>query len=171
MAIQVGHDEGDPMVEPNVIPLVDIMLVLLIIMIITVPVMTQAVKIDLPKEINRPTDTKPENINLSIDFDGSIYWNESSVDRAQMLNLRAGGSREGSAAGGAHPRRQAGPLRGRGGHACGTPAGRDAQGRLHRRATAQRRLAAAGSGKTDYGPATGGPFSWERLAERRLNQR
>ena len=49
MAIQVGHDEGDPMVEPNVIPLVDIMLVLLIIMIITVPVMTHAVKIDLPK--------------------------------------------------------------------------------------------------------------------------
>src|SRR5262245_4836694 len=86
MAIQVGHDEGDPMVEPNVIPLVDIMLVLLIIMIITVPVMTHAVKIDLPKEINRPTDTKPENINLSIDFDGSVYWNENSVDRASLLN-------------------------------------------------------------------------------------
>ncbi|MBM4218630.1 MAG: biopolymer transporter ExbD [Gammaproteobacteria bacterium] len=74
------------MVEPNVIPLVDIMLVLLIIMIITVPVMTHAVKIDLPKEINRPTETKPENINLSIDFDGSIYWNENPVDRAQLLN-------------------------------------------------------------------------------------
>jgi biopolymer transport protein ExbD len=74
------------MVEPNVIPLVDIMLVLLIIMIITVPVMTHAVKIDLPKEVNRPTETKPENINLSIDFDGSIYWNENSVDRAALLN-------------------------------------------------------------------------------------
>jgi biopolymer transport protein ExbD len=86
MAIKVGHDEGDPMVEPNVIPLVDIMLVLLIIMIITVPVMTHAVKIDLPKEINRPTETKPENINLSIDFDGSVYWNENSVDRASLLN-------------------------------------------------------------------------------------
>ena len=86
MAIAVGKDEGDPMVEPNVIPLVDIMLVLLIIMIITVPVMTHAVKIDLPKEINRPTETKPENINLSIDFDGSVYWNENSVDRASLLN-------------------------------------------------------------------------------------
>jgi biopolymer transport protein ExbD len=86
MAIAVGKDEGDPMVEPNVIPLVDIMLVLLIIMIITVPVMTQAVRIDLPKEINRPTDTKPENINLSIDFDGAIYWNEHSVDRASLLD-------------------------------------------------------------------------------------
>jgi biopolymer transport protein ExbD len=86
MAIAVGKDEGDPMVEPNVIPLVDIMLVLLIIMIITVPVMTQAVKIDLPREVNRPTDTKPENINLSIDFDGSIYWNENGVSRNDLLN-------------------------------------------------------------------------------------
>jgi biopolymer transport protein ExbD len=86
MAIAVGKDEGDPMVEPNVIPLVDIMLVLLIIMIITVPVMTQAVKIDLPKEVNRPTDTKPENINLSIDFDGSLYWNENGVNRNDLLS-------------------------------------------------------------------------------------
>jgi biopolymer transport protein ExbD len=86
MAIAVGKDEGDPMVEPNVIPLVDIMLVLLIIMIITVPVMTQAVRVDLPKEVNRPTETKPENINLSIDFDGAIYWNENSVDRNSLLD-------------------------------------------------------------------------------------
>jgi biopolymer transport protein ExbD len=86
MAIAVGKDVGDPMVEPNVIPLVDVMLVLLIIMIITVPVMTQAVKIDLPKELNRPTDTKPENINLSIDFDGSLYWNENGVTRNDLLN-------------------------------------------------------------------------------------
>jgi biopolymer transport protein ExbD len=86
MAISVREEQGDPMVEPNVIPLVDIMLVLLIIMIITVPVMTHAVKIDLPKEINRPTETKPENINLSIDFDGAIYWNENSVDRSSLLN-------------------------------------------------------------------------------------
>ena len=86
MAIAVGKDEGDPMVEPNVIPLVDIMLVLLIIMIITVPVMTQAVKIDLPKQFNEPTVTTPENINLSIDFDGSIYWNENGVARNDLLN-------------------------------------------------------------------------------------
>ncbi|MGQ0384481.1 MAG: ExbD/TolR family protein [Gammaproteobacteria bacterium] len=86
MAIGVREEQGDPMVEPNVIPLVDIMLVLLIIMIITVPVMTHAVRIDLPKEVNRPTETKPENINLSIDFDGAIYWNENSVDRDSLLN-------------------------------------------------------------------------------------
>ncbi len=86
MAIAVGKGVDDPMVEPNVIPLVDVMLVLLIIMIITVPVMIQAVKIDLPKEVNRPTETKPENINLSIDFDGTIYWNDSGIDRNELLN-------------------------------------------------------------------------------------
>ncbi|MBF8292299.1 MAG: biopolymer transport protein ExbD/TolR [Steroidobacteraceae bacterium] len=86
MAIAVGKDEGDPMVEPNVIPLVDVMLVLLIIMIITVPVMIHAVKIDLPKEVNRPTETKPENINLSIDFDGGLYWNDNGIDRDSLLN-------------------------------------------------------------------------------------
>ena len=86
MAISVGKDEGDPMVEPNVIPLVDVMLVLLIIMIITVPVMIHAVKIDLPKEVNRPTETKPENINLSIDFDGGLYWNDNGVSRDSLLD-------------------------------------------------------------------------------------
>jgi biopolymer transport protein ExbD len=74
------------MVEPNVIPLVDVMLVLLIIMIITVPVMIHAVKIDLPKEVNRPTETKPENINLSIDFDGGLYWNDNGVSRDSLLD-------------------------------------------------------------------------------------
>jgi len=74
------------MVEPNVIPLVDVMLVLLIIFIITIPVMTHAVKIDLPRETNQPTVTKPENINLSIDFDGTIYWNESMIDHSTLLN-------------------------------------------------------------------------------------
>ena len=86
MAIAVGKDAEDPMVEPNVIPLVDVMLVLLIIMIITVPVMIHAVKIDLPKEVNKPTETKPENINLSIDFDGAIYWNDNGVDKDSLLN-------------------------------------------------------------------------------------
>ncbi|KPJ82281.1 MAG: biopolymer transporter ExbD [Gammaproteobacteria bacterium SG8_30] len=86
MAVSVSGDSSDPMVEPNVIPLVDIMLVLLIIFIITIPVMTHAVKIDLPRETNQPTVTKPENINLSIDFDGTIYWNESMIDHSTLLN-------------------------------------------------------------------------------------
>ena len=86
MAVSVSGDSSDPMVEPNVIPLVDVMLVLLIIFIITIPVMTHAVKIDLPRETNQPTVTKPENINLSIDFDGTIYWNESMIDHNTLLN-------------------------------------------------------------------------------------
>jgi biopolymer transport protein ExbD len=109
MAIAVGRDEGDPMVEPNVIPLVDVMLVLLIIMIITIPVMTHAVKIDLLKEVNRTTETKPENINISIDFDGSIYWNENSLELFKV-GQHAGGGRQGSPAGSSHPGRQADAL-------------------------------------------------------------
>lgn len=86
MAVAVGGDNTEPMVEPNVVPMVDVMLVLLIIFIITIPVITSAVKIDLPNEVNQPTVTKPENINLSIDFDGTVYWNESMIDQATLLN-------------------------------------------------------------------------------------
>ena len=86
MAVSVGGDSTEPMVEPNVVPMVDVMLVLLIIFIITIPVITSGVKIDLPKEVNQPTVTKPENINLSVDFDGTIYWNESMIDKETLLN-------------------------------------------------------------------------------------
>jgi biopolymer transport protein ExbD len=86
MAVAVGGDSSEPMVEPNVVPMVDVMLVLLIIFIITIPVITSGVKIDLPKEVNQPTVTKPENINLSVDFDGAIYWNESPISKELLLN-------------------------------------------------------------------------------------
>jgi biopolymer transport protein ExbD len=79
MAISVKGVSGDPMVEPNVIPLVDIMLVLLIIFIITIPVMTHAVKIDLPRE-STPPPVPPETVNVFVEFDGSIYWNGSPID-------------------------------------------------------------------------------------------
>jgi biopolymer transport protein ExbD len=80
MAIAVKGDSGDPMVEPNVIPLVDIMLVLLIIFIITIPVMTHAVKIDLPRETNEPPPIPPEVVRIFVEFDGSIIWNGTQVD-------------------------------------------------------------------------------------------
>lgn len=63
----------------NVVPLVDVMLVLLIIFLITIPVVTQTVPVDLPKERNQPRITKPENINLSVARDGGVYWNEKRV--------------------------------------------------------------------------------------------
>jgi biopolymer transport protein ExbD len=89
MAVSVGGDRSDPMVEPNVIPLVDIMLVLLIIFIITIPVMTHAVKIDLPRNVPNPPSEQPEFVDVSVDFDGSIIWNNSVVDHDTMLSYIA----------------------------------------------------------------------------------
>jgi biopolymer transport protein ExbD len=89
MAIAVKGESGDPMVEPNVIPLVDIMLVLLIIFIITIPVMTHAVKIDLPRDNPPPTDVKPEVVRVFVEFDGSIMWNGSPVDLNTFRNYVA----------------------------------------------------------------------------------
>ena len=76
MAMNVGgKEEGSAMADINVTPLVDVMLVLLIIFIITVPVIVAQVHLDLPKATNLPTQTKPENITISVDTDGDIYWN------------------------------------------------------------------------------------------------
>ncbi|GGF08085.1 biopolymer transporter ExbD [Aliidongia dinghuensis] len=82
MAMNVGSPDGgeDEVVSAiNTTPLVDVMLVLLIIFLITIPVVTHTVPVKLPKETNIPTQTKPENINLSINKDGDIFWNEQSV--------------------------------------------------------------------------------------------
>ncbi|MDB5776380.1 MAG: biopolymer transporter ExbD [Herbaspirillum sp.] len=70
--------------EINTTPLVDVMLVLLIIFIMTIPVMNHAVKIDLPRASNQPDDAKPESINLSIDAGGKIYWNNDTIDMNQL---------------------------------------------------------------------------------------
>jgi biopolymer transport protein ExbD len=75
-------DDFNP--EINTTPLVDVMLVLLIIFIITIPVINHSVKIDLPRATNQPNETKPENINLSIDAKGLMYWNTEPIDMAQM---------------------------------------------------------------------------------------
>jgi biopolymer transport protein ExbD len=77
-----GDDDFNP--EINTTPLVDVMLVLLIIFIITVPVMNHSVKIDLPRASSQPDETKPENINLSIDADGKLYWDAELIDASQL---------------------------------------------------------------------------------------
>jgi biopolymer transport protein ExbD len=89
MAVSVKGDSADPMVEPNVIPLVDIMLVLLIIFIITIPVMTHAVKIDLPRDNPNPPDTQPEVVRIYVEFDGSIMWNGTPIDVASFRDYVA----------------------------------------------------------------------------------
>lgn len=85
MAFGTLDDDDDAvMSEINMTPLVDVMLVLLIIFIITIPVINHAVKIDLPRASNQPNDTKPQNINVSIDADGKVYWNQAEVDPATL---------------------------------------------------------------------------------------
>src|SRR3546814_7827627 len=100
MSMSVGEiSEDSPMSEINVIPLVDIMLVLLIIFLITVPVVLETVNLKLPEVAFEPTTTKPENVNLSIrsaDTDGDgqpniestaceVYWGQTLVDSRQLL--------------------------------------------------------------------------------------
>jgi biopolymer transport protein ExbD len=78
MAMSVGSADGDEdqmNSAINTTPLVDVMLVLLIIFLITIPVVTQSIQLELPKEKNVPTQTKPENILLAVSKDGDIYWN------------------------------------------------------------------------------------------------
>jgi biopolymer transport protein ExbD len=83
-----GGDEDEVMSTINTTPLVDVMLVMLIIFLITIPIITKTVKVDLPTPRNIPTQTKPENITVAVDRAGSVYWNGGSVaDRTQLLNL------------------------------------------------------------------------------------
>ena len=77
-------DDDEVMSEINMTPLVDVMLVLLIIFIITIPVINHAVKIDLPRATNSPNDPKPQNINVSIDASGKVFWNQVEVDQATL---------------------------------------------------------------------------------------
>ena len=90
MSLSVGAGDGPgddekAISEINVTPLVDVMLVLLIIFLITIPVITQSVKVELPKAANIPTQTKPENINIAVDREGNIYWNTMLVPTQDAL--------------------------------------------------------------------------------------
>ena len=82
-----------PMSEINTTPLVDVMLVLLVIFIITAPLLTHAVKIDLPKASSQQLDEKPDVITISIDGSGTMYWNEQATNKneiQQKLKTAAG---------------------------------------------------------------------------------
>jgi biopolymer transport protein ExbD len=81
-----GFDKGSApaaMAEINMIPLIDVMLVLLVIFIITAPLLTHAVKVDLPKASSQVNQTKPDNVQLAIDHDGVVYWNGEAVVAAE----------------------------------------------------------------------------------------
>ena len=88
MAMNVGSPDGDDEQinsSINTTPLVDVMLVLLIIFLITIPVVTQSVSLELPKERNVPTQTKPENILLAVSKDGDVYWNTRKMPDIEAI--------------------------------------------------------------------------------------
>jgi len=88
MAMSVGSDSGDDdavMSEINTTPLVDIMLVLLIIFLITSPVVLKLQKIRLPEEVNQVTKTKPEDVNLTVNKDGEMYYNQTRLANTDEL--------------------------------------------------------------------------------------
>jgi biopolymer transport protein ExbD len=86
MTLASADDDEDAMNSTiNTTPLVDVMLVLLIIFLITIPVVTQSIQLELPKERNVPTQTKPENILLAVSRDGDIYWNTRKMADVEAL--------------------------------------------------------------------------------------
>jgi biopolymer transport protein ExbD len=92
MNVASGESEDEAISAINTTPLVDVMLVLLIIFLITIPVVTQSIPLTLPKETNVPRQTKPENIEIAVTKDGDVYWgmqlvrdNEDLVSRLKKI--------------------------------------------------------------------------------------
>src|SRR5512145_1888193 len=82
-----GFSENDgsrPMAEINMIPLIDVMLVLLVIFIVTAPLLTHAIRVNLPDATTQVSLEKPETITLSIDAAGALYWNQTPITRADL---------------------------------------------------------------------------------------
>ena len=86
MAMAAGTAEGEPMMDINTTPLIDVMLVLLIMFIITIPIQTHAVKLDLPQnsDQNNPPPVDPVKNKITIDPAGTIFWNGTPVDRTTL---------------------------------------------------------------------------------------
>src|SRR4029078_2329879 len=80
MAMSTSTADGEVMVEMNTTPLIDVMLVLLVMLIITLPIQTHAVKLDMPPPTPKPPVIQPTVDNIMVDFDGTIYWNQQAVD-------------------------------------------------------------------------------------------
>ena len=87
------NDSGRPMAEINMIPLIDVMLVLLIIFIVTAPLLTHSIKINLPKATTQVNLEKPETVTLSIDGSGNLFWDNNRIDDAQLAANLAGAAK------------------------------------------------------------------------------
>ncbi|QID19711.1 biopolymer transporter ExbD [Nitrogeniibacter mangrovi] len=80
-----NEDQHAPMSEINTTPLVDVMLVLLIIFMITAPLLTHSVKIDLPSASNQPTEAKPDAITVSLDETGQLFWDDQPISEDELV--------------------------------------------------------------------------------------
>jgi len=89
-----SRNGGAPMSEINMVPLIDVMLVLLVIFIITAPLLTQAVILELPKADAKVNDLRPEKIEFAIDAGGTLYWNGESVTRQAAQERFAAAGRQ-----------------------------------------------------------------------------
>jgi biopolymer transport protein ExbD len=86
MAMNVGGSAGGVMCDINTTPLIDVMLVLLVTLIVSLPIMTHAVKLDMPQNKNQPPpDQRPEVIDIEVDFDGTVVWNGTVVQNVTQL--------------------------------------------------------------------------------------
>ncbi len=86
MAMNVAQDDEDEVIASiNTTPLVDVMLVLLIIFLITIPVVTHTVPLQLPKEAVTPLQTKPDAVEVAVNKDGKVFWNEKQIDNGTLL--------------------------------------------------------------------------------------
>ncbi|HET6719207.1 MAG TPA: biopolymer transporter ExbD [Rhodocyclaceae bacterium] len=83
-SISDGDDAAGDLAEINMIPLIDVMLVLLVIFIVTAPLLTHAVKVELPKASSTPNLTPPANVQLAIDANAQVFWNGAPVDANQL---------------------------------------------------------------------------------------
>ena len=79
-----SRKSGTPVSDINMVPLIDVMLVLLVIFIVTAPLLTQAVRLELPKASSQPNDLHPEKIDLAVDAAGQLYWNGEAVTRSEL---------------------------------------------------------------------------------------
>ena len=102
MAMTAGGNAGQCYCEINMTPLIDVMLVLLIIFIFTLPIQTDAIKIDNPLPHPREPLPPPDLINLQIDFDGTLLWNRTAVDRETLQSYISAEAKKSPSAGSAH---------------------------------------------------------------------
>ncbi|WP_118185522.1 ExbD/TolR family protein [Paraburkholderia phosphatilytica] len=95
MAMSVGDEDNDEVISAiNTTPLVDVMLVLLIIFLITIPVVTHTVPVQLPKETVQPLQTQPKSIEIAVNRDGDFFWNEKLIDAPTLLARLKGVSQQ-----------------------------------------------------------------------------